>query len=420
MKPRRKRNRWSKKFRIEEPLVETEESTLDGEATAEGGPPIEEMPVPGSEIGSSLGLTVVEKPEEIPENIPGASPGIDRHPELEMRPEPGEVHLRCIDYGPYGYETREFPDIDSYLKAPRPPGCTMRWLNIDGINAYVINRLRQHHGFHTLAAEDVLNTQQRPKIDSYEGYTYLVTRMLMIQQETLHNEQLSIFSCPDLLITIQEEAGDMWDPIRERLKVPDSRLRNNDTGFLLYSLLDAVVDHVYPILERYGELLDDMEIAVVEAPSAVLQRRLLAIKREMILLRRVMWPIREIVDILYRDEKRGLAAHIKPYLRDVYDHCVQIIDLIETYRELCAGLNDLYMSSVSTRLNETMKVLTILATFFIPTTFLAGVYGMNFKYFPEIQWRYGYLFFWGLCLAITAALATYFYRRGWIHFHRDE
>lgn len=345
---------------------------------------------------------------------PGSAPGIETTDGLDRPPEAGAVRVQCADYGPEKIEFRDIPDLAAFLREPRPEWARIRWLNVDGLHPYVVNLLRQHLGFHTLAAEDVLNTSQRPKLEEYENHLYIVARMLMMNDNNLAQEQVSIFLFKDTVLTVQETPGDVWDPIRQRLQKPASRLRTLDTSYLLYALLDAVVDHCFPILEKYGEILETLEHEVVENPSPRVQQRLHGIKRELAMLRRVIWPLREVVNELHRDETEEISPAVKAYMRDVYDHAVQVIDIVETYREMTGGLNDLYMSSVGNRMNEIMKVLTIMASFFIPITFVAGVYGMNFDHLPELHFKYSYVMFWIICLGITGALGIYFYRKGWL------
>ncbi|MDX2109189.1 MAG: magnesium/cobalt transporter CorA [Verrucomicrobiota bacterium] len=406
---RRKHTRWNRKY----PVIFEE----DDEPTDQPESEDQSQELPSMEIGSSLGLAV-DSDEDEDEHVvvPGAAPGIDRHPEINVKPANGTIRIRCIDYGVDAVKFTEYDDIDAFLLKPKPTTCAMRWINVDGINPYVINKLKEFYHLHTLAAEDTLNTRQRPKIDAYEGHLYIAARMLMIQEETLKNEHLSIFVLADTLITIQEETGDVWDPIRDRLKILGSRLRTHDTSFLLYSLMDALVDHLFPIMERYGELLEEMESATIEHPDPKNHYHIFGLKRELNMLRRVLWPMREIVDILYRDEKRGLPLAVKPYLRDVLDHCSELLDLIDNYRDMAASLTELMLNASTVRMNEVIKMLTVLATFFIPTTFLASVYGMNFKHFPELDWKYGYYFFWVISGGISATLLYYFNKKGWLNF----
>lgn len=349
-----------------------------------------------------------------PKAAVGSTPGIESLAGVDQPPAPGEVHIRCIDYGPTVVEDRTFAGIDECLAAARPAGSTIRWINVDGLHPYVVNRLRAAYKFHTLAAEDVLRTPQRPKLEAYADNLFIVARMLMWKDEHLHHEQLSIFLFKDTILTFQESEGDCWDPIRQRVQKPGSRLRTHHPSYLVYALLDAVVDHCFPILENYGELLEQLEADVLENRAPRVQQRLHAVKRELAMLRRVVWPLRELVRELHHEDTKEITPEVKAYMRDVYDHAVQVMDIVETYREMSGGLNDLYMSAVSNRMNEIMKVLTIMASFFIPITFVAGVYGMNFEHIPELGWKYSYALFWAVCLTIVGSLVYFFWRRGWL------
>jgi magnesium transporter len=358
-------------------------------------------------------------PEATGGSSAGSSPGIESLAGVDHAPELGSVPIRGIDYGPEAFEDRRFDTIEECLAAAKPTGSAVRWINVDALNPYVVNKLRAVFGFHTLAAEDVLRTPQRPKLETYEGHLFIVARMLMWKDDALHHEQVSIFLYKDTVITFQETQGDCWDPIRQRIQKPTSRLRSHDTSYLVYALLDAVVDHCFPILENYGELLESLENQVVENPTPNLQRRLHSVKRELAVLRRVVWPLRELIRELHHEDTEEIAPAVKAYMRDVYDHAVQVMDIVETYREMAAGLNDLYMSAVSNRMNEIMKVLTIMASVFIPITFVAGVYGMNFEFIPELGWRYSYAIFWITCGSIVLGLLYFFWQRGWIGRRRD-
>ena len=255
---------------------------------------------------------------------------------------------------------------------------------------------------------------QRPKVESYDEHLFVVMRMLQVKNGDLRAEQVSIFMIGDTVITFQETHGDCWEPIRARIKLPDSRFHSHDIGYLVYALLDATVDHCFPILEQYGDNLEALEQVVLKNPTPQVLGQIHAIKRDLSLLRRVMWPMRDAIDVIYRDEEERFDPGVRTYMRNVYDHSVQIIDIIETYREMASGLTDLYMSAVGNRMNEIMKVLTIMASFFIPVTFVAGVYGMNFKIIPETEWKYGYPAFWCVCIAMTIGLLFYFKRKGWL------
>jgi magnesium transporter len=310
---------------------------------------------------------------------PGQAAGIESFADIDKPPGPDEVRIAWTDFSVERIETVPEGSIDQLVAAPRPEWAAARWINVDGLHPYIVNRLRSMHAIHTLAAEDVLRTAQRPKLESYESGLFVVARMLALQEGSLRQEQVSFFLFEDTLITFQESKGDVWDPIRARLQKAGSRLRTFGPAYLMYALLDALVDHCFPILETYGEILEDLEDSVVRDPQPEAQRQIHRIKRELSVLRRVLWPLREVINELQREETEEIPAAVKPYFRDVYDHAVQVMDIVETYREQASSLNDLYMSSVANRMNEIMKVLTIMASFFIPITFVAGVYGMNFE-----------------------------------------
>jgi magnesium transporter len=369
----------------------------------------------GRKVRSNLSLPGLQRNKEnAVASQPGMSPGIESMTGIEAPPAVGTVQIQCTDYGAGRAEVREVTDLVAFLKEPRPEWASIRWLNVHGLHPYIVNQIRGTYPFHTLAAEDVLRVPQRPKLETFDDNLFIVARMLMLQDGALASEQVSFFLFKGLVITFQERTGDIWDPIRQRIQKPTSRFHQNDASYLLYALLDAVVDHCFPILEKYGEMLEELEHEVAENPTPQVQRRVHGIKRELSLLRRVIWPMREVMNELHREETEEVSTVVKAYMRDVYDHAVQVMDIVETCRETASGLNDLYMSAVSNRMNEVMKVLTIMASFFIPITFVAGVYGMNFEFIPELHWKYSYVGFWAICLSITLALAVFFYRKGWI------
>ena len=242
---------------------------------------------------------------------------------------------------------------------------------------------------------------------------FVIARMLDLSDGHLRGEQISIFLGHNTVLTFQESPGDVWDGIRQRIQAPGSRLRANDASFLLHSLLDAIVDACFPILEFYGDRLEDVEAEVLASPTPEAIRNIHTLKRELLLLRRAVWPMREVISSLQREPHECMSDATRTYMRDVYDHAVQIIDIVETYREIASGLTETYMTAMSQRLNEVMKVLTIIGTIFIPLTFLAGVYGMNFKVLPELEWAWGYPAFWTVC-AVAVSMFVWFRRRQWL------
>ena len=356
------------------------------------------------------------------EGPPGAPPGVEHEDIVRLPGGNGITYITCIDYSPDNYQLQEVTDLRDFMPRHRPDWSAVRWINIDGLSDMkVIHAFAKKYELHPLAVEDLLLTAQRPKVDSFGGEgsenrarIYIIARMLQLVDGGLSNEQISIFLGHKTVLTFQESRGDVWDPIRQRIQTKGSRLRNNDASFLAYSLLDAIVDHFFPILEQYGDRLEQLEETAFEKPHQETITRIHEVKRDLLQLRRSAWPMREAVSILQREPHECLSDTTRLYLRDVYDHLVQIIDLIETYRELASDLTDIYISTVSNRMNEIMKVLTIIGTIFIPLTFLAGVYGMNFHFFPELSLSWAYPAFWGVCLVVAGVMVYMFHRRGWL------
>jgi len=355
---------------------------------------------------------------------PGAKAGIELADLAKMPSETGPqgaVTVTCIDYGPHQAEVREVKDLAAFLAAHRPEWAAVRWVNVDGLtDMAVIRGLAEKYRLHPLAVEDILNVTHRPKVEAYlqdekiQDRLFIIAKMLELSGGHLRSEQISIFLGHRTVLTFQESRGDVWDGIRQRIQAGGSRLRSNDASFLVHSMLDAIVDHCFPILEFYGDRLEDVETEVLQHPDPGAIQEIHALKRELLLLRRALWPMREVISSLQREPHACMSDGTRTYMRDVYDHTVQIIDIVETYREIAMGLTETYMSAMSQRLNEVMKVLTIIGTIFIPLTFLAGVYGMNFKHFPELEWRWGYLFFWTFCIAMAGTMFAWFKKRHWL------
>jgi magnesium transporter len=352
---------------------------------------------------------------------PGAVAGIELSELARMPASREPVSVTCIDYGPQQARAESVTDLPSFLAAHRPEWATVRWINIDGLgDMSVIRGFAEKYHLHPLAVEDLLNVTHRPKVEPYtddgnrQARLFIIARMLDLSEGHLRSEQISIFLGHNTVLTFQESPGDVWDGIRQRIQTPGSRLRAHDASFLLHSLLDAIVDACFPILEFYGDRLEDVEAGVLASPTPEAIRNIHTLKRELLLLRRAVWPMREVISSLQREPHECMGDATRTYMRDVYDHTVQIIDIVETYREMATGLTETYMSAMSQRLNEVMKVLTIIGTIFIPLTFFAGVYGMNFKHFPEIEWVWGYGFFWAVCVVTAVTMVLWFRRRQWL------
>lgn len=353
---------------------------------------------------------------------PGTSPGIEVEQLRQMPSGSERVIVSCIDYGPDQVQTTEVTDIHDFVAQHRPAWAQVRWIDVDGLaDMQVIHALAKKYELHPLAIEDLLHPGTRPKIESYPSTAehssrlFILARMIYLIEKQLHCEQICFFLGQHTLITFQSTPGDVWGGVRARIKRDGSRIRNNDVSFLLYALIDAVVDQVFPVLEHYSDRLEEIEEEVLICPDTKVIRRVHEIKRELLLLRREFWPMREMVHSLQRADHANFSETASLFLRDVYDHSVQVIDLLETYREVAIGLTETYMNAMSNRLNEVMKVLTIIATIFMPLSFLSGIFGMNFQHMPELEstWAYPYGFY-GLCIAIVASMFVWFRRNHWI------
>jgi magnesium transporter len=352
---------------------------------------------------------------------PGANAGIELSELSQLAGAQEPVSVTCIDYGPQQARVLPVADLTPFLEAHRPDWAAVRWINVDGVgDMSVVRGLAEKYHLHPLAVEDVLHVTHRPKIEAYDddgalqARLFIIARMLELCDGHLRSEQISIFIGRHTVLTFQESRGDVWDGIRQRIQSPASRLRVNDASFLVHSLLDAIVDACFPILEFYGDRLEDVESEALARPTPEVIQQIHTLKRELLLLRRAVWPMREVINSLQREPHACMSDATRTYMRDIYDHTVQIIDIVETYREMATGLTETYMTAMSQRLNEVMKVLTIIGTIFIPLTFLAGVYGMNFRHFPEIEWVWGYGFFWAVCIVTAVSMVFWFRRRKWL------
>ena len=354
---------------------------------------------------------------------PGTAPGL-RPGELEkLAPThvPRAVKVTVIDWSPEQVEMRGVLDFDAFITAHRPAWTTVRWINIDGLSDLkAIEALARKYELHPLAVEDLLNTTTRPKADAYGGDSqvaarlFVVTRMIELKSGKLESEQISIFLGHKTVLTFQETPGDIWDPIRQRINSTGSRLRAGDASFLVYTLLDAIVDHIFPVLEHYGDRLEDMEARVMTGRVPDILRDIHRLKRELLLLRRALWPMRDVVHQLQGERHECLGETARTYMTDLYDHVVQTMDILETYREVVAGLAETHLSAVNNRLNEVMKVLTVISVVFIPLNFLASVFGMNFEHLPFKLASWAFPGFMILCLALVLSMLGWFRRRDWI------
>lgn len=293
------------------------------------------------------------------------------------------------------------------------------WINVDGLgDEPVLRRLAELFGIHPLALEDIVHVHQRAKVEEYPEHLFIVLRMVWLGEE-LYTEQMSLVVHNNVVLTFQERPGDCLDPVRNRLKDPRSPLRKQSLDHLVHAILDSIVDGYYPVIERFGDWIDSAEDSIPRARGAAVISDIHELRQELLFLRRCVWPLRETMNVLIRDQFTFFTHETRLHLRDTYDHTVQLMDVVDTYRELCADLRDFYYAVMSQRTNDVMKVLTIVATIFMPLSFIAGVYGMNFDTdfptnMPELKWRYGYLFSLALMGLTAGGLLWFFARRGWL------
>ncbi len=335
---------------------------------------------------------------------------------VALTPRVGEpVVVRVIDYSLTGVKERTLKSL-AELPDP-PPDENVTWIDMCGLSdVEALKALGEKYGLHPLALEDVLHTGQRPKLELYDNHIFMVAQMIYRDAEKqLTGEQVSIFLCKNLLITIQEESvHDVFNPVRERIRGGRGFIRKLGADYLAYALLDAIVDHCFPVLEELGESIEELEDELMRKPSQACVHSLHQHRRTLMQLRRFVWPERDVISALLHDESGLIAPQTKIFLRDCYDHTIQIMDLVESYRDVTAGLLEMYLSSVSLKTNEIMRVLTVISSIFIPLTFFAGVYGMNFSHMPELQWRWGY----PLCLLLMASVSVgqilFFRRKKWL------
>ncbi|HEX9768931.1 MAG TPA: magnesium/cobalt transporter CorA [Kiloniellales bacterium] len=344
---------------------------------------------------------------------PGSSPGT-----LIADPSATKPDIHLIGYGPESVEERDIEDVRELQSIVGKSPVT--WVNVDGLgDVEVIRALGKIFGLHRLTLEDVVNVHQRPKVENYSDHAFIVTRMIK-SRNAPETEQISMFLGEGFLLTFQERKGDCFDLIRERIRRNRGILRESKADYLAYTLIDAVMDSYFPVLEAYGERLEALEDSVMAEPSARQVSEIHNLKRDLLLLRRAIWPQREMINGLTRQSSPFVSEQTEVYLRDCYDHAFQLMDILETYREVAFGLVDVYLSSMSARMNEIMKVLTIIATIFIPLGFIASLYGMNFDYavspwnMPELHWYLGYPFALGLMVLLAGVLLYNFRRKGWI------
>lgn len=325
-----------------------------------------------------------------------------------------EVNITLIHYDGERFEEKELTRVEeSFPFRDRP---TVTWLNIAGLHRTdIIEKTGEIVGLHPLLLEDIVTMGQRPKVEDFGDYIFVVLKMLHDgkESEKVIEEQISLVLGSSYVITFQERESDVFRPVIDRIKNSKGRIRTLGADYLAYALIDAVVDRYFIVLEGLGEKVEALEDDLVADPSRKTLQDLQNLKREMLFLRRSVWSLREVLSFLERGESSLIRKTTRIYFKDVYDHVIQVIDTVETFREMLSGMMDIYLSSMSNRLNQVMKVLTIIATIFIPLTFIAGVYGMNFKFMPELEWRWGYPMILAVMLSLAASMLIYFRKKDW-------
>jgi magnesium transporter len=323
--------------------------------------------------------------------------------------------ITVIIYDEHDFHETTDTKLEACLPIKKEKGIT--WINVEGLHdVEPINQLAKLYNLHPLTVEDILNNEQRAKVEEFADYVFITLKILQWQadQHIFTVEQISIVFGKDFVLSFQERDTKLFDPLKERLRGGlGQRFREHGSDYLAYRLVDTVVDQYFVVLEGMGEQIEHVEELIIAAPTQQNSRTLYHLKRQMLLLRKAVWPVREVVSHLLQADGNWFSAFTRVYLRDVYDHVAQAIDTVETFRDMLAGMLDIYLSSLSNRMNEVMKVLTIIATIFIPITFIASLYGMNFQYMPELRWRWGYPAVLTLMLIVVVAMLSYFRRKKW-------
>ncbi len=345
--------------------------------------------------------------------------GVELHDLLRRPTSKDSVAVTCVDYNADHYVVQEIKELPDFIQQHRPEWCSVRWISVRGLSdMHVIRALADKYALHPLAIEDVLAGNQRPKVDDYPGSGENPGRLLVVAKtigatgDRLITKQVSCFLGRNTLLSFEESRQDVFEPVRHRIESPRSHVRANDASFLLYLLLDYLVDEFFPILEQYAERIERLEHLVLTKPDRTTLQSIHRIKRDLLMIRRVAWPTRELIRELTREYHECLSANTATYLRDVHDHMLVVFEMVQSYHDFISTLTETYMSAVSNRMNEIMKTLTMISTIFVPLTFLAGVYGMNML-IPKNQYWFSYPIFWIFSVALSVIMLRWFKQRGW-------
>ncbi|MFC1737183.1 magnesium/cobalt transporter CorA [Candidatus Hydrogenedentota bacterium] len=328
---------------------------------------------------------------------------------------PSPTKIERFDYDEATCHESECPTFEESLIAPVQG--RKSWINVNGIHdTSILKAVGETLSVHPLILEDIMHPVQRPKIEDEGDCIFVVAPMLTFDksENVLKSEQVSFLLFADRVLTFQERPGDVFDPVRNRLRTGKGLVRKSGTDYLMYALLDVMVDNYFSVIENMGNELENIEELIMANPDPSIQANLYKLKRETVYLRKCVWPLREMVSEMERSDNALISDSTRKYLRDLQDHAIQVLDVVEQYRDILTSLLDLYLSSVSTRMNNVMKVLTIFATIFMPITFVAGIYGMNFKYMPELEWRFGYFMVIVVMIGVVGGMLVYFRRKRWL------
>lgn len=327
-----------------------------------------------------------------------------------------QVKVTVFDYDDNNYAEKEIPLNECVAYKIKP---TVTWINIDGIhNKEAVKNICDCFGINNIVYEQIVDNRQKPRIEDHDDYIFIILKMYFYNRKSssIVSEQVSVILGANYVLTFQEMSypGDVFDPVRKRIRTAGTKIRKSKADYLLYRLLDAIIDYYFVVLEELGEHIENIEQETITAPGKSTLVRMQRFRKEMLYLRKSVWPVREIMNSLQRGESNLISDEIEKNMRELYEHTIQIIDTFETLRDTMSSLLDIYLSSISNRLNEVMKMLTMISTIFMPLTFIAGIYGMNFKYMPELDWKYGYLMVWGSILLIVSAMFVYFKKKKWL------
>ncbi|HEX8548147.1 MAG TPA: magnesium/cobalt transporter CorA [Cytophagaceae bacterium] len=329
-----------------------------------------------------------------------------------------DADISIFHYDEATIEEKKFNEVEECF-IYKDKDKTVTWIDVDDTSQIpLIQKLSQNYGLHALLVEDIICADQRPKLDEYNNHLFIVVKMLTYDNEkqNINSEQISFVLGSNYVMSFQEldKKGDVFDKVRERIRNSKGKIRKYGADYLLYALIDTIVDNYFIILEKIGERIEDMEGRLITDPNPSKLRDLYRLKREVIFIRKSVWPLREVINKLERDYSELITDHTKIYIKDVYDHTVQVIDTVESYRDILASMLDIYLSSISNKMNSVMKVLTVISTIFMPLTFIVGVYGMNFQNMPELKWKYGYFIVLGVCGVISFLMLSFFRKKRWL------